>query len=100
MKTHADSDKAERRRLIDSLGASLHRELQKNAFRMRLDCLGSDTQLTSDSLVGEPVAHKEHDGTFARRQGAAWMLHLFRVFRGVRWDDLGLVRYCRTRRTQ
>ena len=47
-----DSDEPEHRCPIGRLGASLDRQLQIDAFRMGLDGLWSDTQLTSDFLVG------------------------------------------------
>jgi len=65
------SDEAEFRCSIDSLGASLDRQLPKDAFCMRLDCLGSDTQLAGDHFVGQPVPHQEHDRAFACRQARA-----------------------------
>jgi hypothetical protein len=66
-----DLDKAECRRPIDSLGPSLDRQLQEDALCMRFNSLRSDTQLASDPLVGEPVAHEANDHPFANREGTA-----------------------------
>jgi hypothetical protein len=46
------SDEAEFRCSIDRLGPSLGGQLPKDVFRMRLDCIGSDTQLARDHFVG------------------------------------------------
>src|SRR5579862_7019237 len=77
-------DEAELRCSINRLGPSLDHQLPEDAFGMRLDGLGSDAQLSGDHFVGQPVAHQEHDRSFASRQAPARMLHLLGIFLVVR----------------
>src|SRR5258706_3322911 len=62
----AYQDQAERRCPTDGLRAATNRQLPEDPFRMRLDGLGRDAQLGPDFLVGQSVAHQEHDHAFAR----------------------------------
>src|SRR3954466_10446869 len=57
-------DKAECRRAINSVGTSLNRQLQEDAFCMRFDSLGSNTQMASDPLVRQPIAHQANNHAF------------------------------------
>src|SRR5262249_32273404 len=45
----------------DGLGPTPHGQLAEDVLRVRLHCLGSDAELTRDHLVGQPMAHQEHD---------------------------------------
>ncbi len=75
------SDEAERRCQIDGLRAATDRQLPEDAFRVRLDGLGRDAQLVCDFLVGQPVAHQQHDHPLARRQVRTRRLDAFGLAR-------------------
>src|SRR5258706_9464543 len=74
-------NEAQRRGSIDGMGTTARRQLREDAFRVRLDGLGSDGEVARDRLVRQAAAHQEQDRPFARRQACAY----------VNWGDLGVI---------